>query len=89
MTAEVGELSGFVVEIRDAGVTDVVLLGMGGSSLAPEVLMTIFGNAPGFPALRVLDSTYPDAISTLLLKGCQKKQEIIGNTLFMMFGLGS
>ncbi len=65
MAAEVGELSGFAVEIRDAGVTDVVLLGMGGSSLAPEVLMTIFGNAPGFPALRVLDSTHPDAISIL------------------------
>ncbi|NIA20300.1 MAG: glucose-6-phosphate isomerase [Xanthomonadaceae bacterium] len=65
MAAEAGELSDFAAEIRAAGMTDVVLLGMGGSSLAPEVLMTIFGNAPGFPALRVLDSTHPDVISVL------------------------
>jgi glucose-6-phosphate isomerase len=65
MAAEVGELSGFAAEIRAAGMADVVLLGMGGSSLAPEVLMTIFGNAPGFPALRVLDSTHPDVLRVL------------------------
>jgi glucose-6-phosphate isomerase len=65
MAAEAGELSDFAVEIKAAGMTDVVLLGMGGSSLAPEVLMTIFGNAPGFPALRVLDSTHPDVIHAL------------------------
>ena len=65
MAAEAGKLSAFAAEIRAAGMTDVVLLGMGGSSLAPEVLMTIYGNAPGFPALRVLDSTHPDAVKDL------------------------
>ena len=65
MAAEVGKLSAFAAEIRAAGITEVVLLGMGGSSLAPEVLMTVFGNASGFPLLRVLDSTHPDAISAL------------------------
>ena len=65
MAAETAQLADFAAEIRDAGITDIVLLGMGGSSLAPEVLMTIFGNAPGFPVLRVLDSTHPDAIAAL------------------------
>ena len=41
------------------GVRDVVLLGMGGSSLAPEVFRQTFGSAGGFPALHVLDTTSP------------------------------
>jgi glucose-6-phosphate isomerase len=45
-----------------AGYTDVVLLGMGGSSLAPEVLRAIFGERTGYPRLHVLDSTDPAAI---------------------------
>ena len=40
----------------------VVLLGMGGSSLAPEVLANTFGPQPGFPELIVLDSTDPARI---------------------------
>jgi transaldolase/glucose-6-phosphate isomerase len=40
----------------------VVLLGMGGSSLAPEVFQRTFGAAPGHPKLVVLDSTHPDAV---------------------------
>lgn len=44
------------------GVTDVVLVGMGGSSLYPEVLATTFGSAPGHPQLHVLDSTDPAAV---------------------------
>jgi transaldolase / glucose-6-phosphate isomerase len=40
----------------------VVLCGMGGSSLAPEVLGRTFGAAPGYPALHVLDSTDPRAV---------------------------
>ena len=65
MAAKAVQLKEFADEIRSDGITDIVLLGMGGSSLAPEVLMTIFGNAPGFPVLRVLDSTHPDAIAVL------------------------
>ena len=46
-------------EVRDAGFRHVVLLGMGGSSLGPEVLRQTFGSAPGYPELIVLDSTVP------------------------------
>jgi glucose-6-phosphate isomerase len=48
--------------VRDAGVTDVVLLGMGGSSLAPEVIRRSFGDQDGRPRLHVLDSTDAGAI---------------------------
>jgi glucose-6-phosphate isomerase len=44
------------------GITDVVLTGMGGSSLYPEVLATTFGSAPDHPRLHVLDSTDPGAV---------------------------
>lgn len=47
--------------IRD-GVEHVVLLGMGGSSLAPEVFSRSFPREPGHPALIVLESTVPDAV---------------------------
>jgi transaldolase / glucose-6-phosphate isomerase len=58
MLAQVDELEAFAAELRDAGVTDVVLLGMGGSSLAPEVILRSFGEqSPGRPRLHVLDST--------------------------------
>ncbi|MGI9667780.1 MAG: glucose-6-phosphate isomerase [Acidimicrobiia bacterium] len=48
---------------RDEGVTKVVLLGMGGSSLAPETFAASFPRVDGYPTLTVLDSTHPDAIS--------------------------
>jgi glucose-6-phosphate isomerase len=48
--------------IRRGGITDVLLLGMGGSSLAPEVFSRVFGSAPGYPSLSVLDSTAPEAV---------------------------
>jgi transaldolase/glucose-6-phosphate isomerase len=47
------------------GLTHAVLLGMGGSSLAPEVLREITGIAPGALDLRVLDTTHPDAIAAV------------------------
>jgi len=46
-------------DVRDAGFRHVVLLGMGGSSLGPEVIRQTFGSAPGYPELIVLDSTVP------------------------------
>ena len=49
-------------ETRGGAITSVVLLGMGGSSLAPEVLYKTFGPQPGFPRLFVLDSTDPTYI---------------------------
>ncbi len=45
---------------------DAVLLGMGGSSLGPEVLARILGSAPGSPKLHVLDTTDPGQIGTVL-----------------------
>ena len=40
--------------VRSAGYSDALLLGMGGSSLGPEVLRMTFGKVPGFPELHVL-----------------------------------
>lgn len=51
----------FAEEAR-AGADRVVLLGMGGSSMAPEVFANTFGSAPGHPSLTVLDSTHPEAV---------------------------
>jgi len=52
----------FADEIKSEGISQVVLLGMGGSSLAPEVFADSFGSASGCPGLIVLDSTHPDAV---------------------------
>ena len=49
-------------EVRAAGLTDVLLLGMGGSSLCPEVLSRVLGSVDGGPRLQVLDSTDPAEI---------------------------
>lgn len=56
------ELSSFAKQIKDEGISHLVLLGMGGSSLAPDVFQKTFGNAPGYPELFVLDSTHPFAV---------------------------
>ena len=48
------------------GVRDVVLLGMGGSSLAALVMVEVMGPAPGAPTLHVLDTTSPLTVSALL-----------------------
>ena len=55
----------FAREVRTRGYQRVVLLGMGGSSLAPEVFQSTFGAAPGRPALTVLDTTDPGSIAGL------------------------
>jgi glucose-6-phosphate isomerase len=57
------EINSFVKEIRNEGFTDALLMGMGGSSLAPEVFRKIFGVEKGYLDLHVLDSTHPEAIS--------------------------
>lgn len=59
------DLEDFAAGLRRDDIRDVVVLGMGGSSLAPEVFATTFGSAPGFPELRVLDSTHPSAVISL------------------------
>jgi transaldolase / glucose-6-phosphate isomerase len=58
-------LQRFSNEIKQAGFTDILLLGMGGSSLCPEVLDKTFGQIKGYPRLRVLDSTDPAQIKAI------------------------
>lgn len=59
----VDELTAFAEEVRADGLTHVLLVGMGGSSLYPEVLARTFGPAEGHPQLVVLDSTDPAAVA--------------------------
>jgi len=59
------EYEQFAKEIKEAGFTDVLLLGMGGSSLAPEVFAITYGSKAGYPRLRILDSTDPQQIRHL------------------------
>jgi len=55
----------FAQEIRRDGFKDAVLLGMGGSSLGPEVMAATYGRKSGWPRLRILDSTVPAQIRAL------------------------
>ncbi len=65
MAGSVGDLRSFAGEIRRDGFASIVLLGMGGSSLGPEVIRQCIGSAPGFPDLVVLDSTVPARIAAV------------------------
>ena len=62
MPEHLPSLEAFVHQVRDAGYTRALLLGMGGSSLAPEVFSKTFGAKPGHLELSILDSTDPGAI---------------------------
>ena len=57
------DLIAFAESMRNAGFQHVMVCGMGGSSLCPEVFARTFGRQPGFPELLVLDSTDPDVIA--------------------------
>jgi transaldolase/glucose-6-phosphate isomerase len=59
------EVESFAQEVHQDGFKDVVLLGMGGSSLAPEVLRRSFGHRPDRPRIHVLDSTDAGAIGAV------------------------
>ncbi len=54
-------LQDFAADVKAAGFRHVLLLGMGGSSLGPEVFARTFGTKPGFPALHVLEFDRPGA----------------------------
>ena len=56
-------ISALLQDLQQEGYTQAVLLGMGGSSLAPEVFARTFGSGP--LALRILDSTHPGAVQSL------------------------
>ncbi|HSL97294.1 MAG TPA: hypothetical protein VK831_01860 [Candidatus Deferrimicrobiaceae bacterium] len=62
-TLQIAALEGFGDAIRETGFSTAVVMGMGGSSLAPLVLHEVFGTAPGYLELRVLDSTDPAAVA--------------------------
>jgi transaldolase / glucose-6-phosphate isomerase len=62
MKGRLEEFIAFSEEAKMAGIKNVLLLGMGGSSLAPELFQQTFGNRKGYPALAVLDSTHPVAV---------------------------
>jgi len=60
--AHIQQLKDIAAEVKAAGFTHSLLLGMGGSSLCPEVLKMTFGRILGFPEMHVLDSTDPAQI---------------------------
>jgi len=68
----------FSAEVKAAGYENVLLLGMGGSSLCPEVLRLSFGDNAGFPDLHVLDSTDPVQVAAT------EKKIDVGRTLFIV-----
>ncbi|MGH2486328.1 MAG: bifunctional transaldolase/phosoglucose isomerase, partial [Ktedonobacterales bacterium] len=65
-------------DVKATGFTHVVVLGMGGSSLAPEVLQATYGNAPGQPHLLVLDSTDPATLARI------ERMVDLAHTLFIV-----
>jgi transaldolase/glucose-6-phosphate isomerase len=69
--ANLGTLQQLAAEVKKAKLKHVLLLGMGGSSLCPEVLRMTFGKIAGFPELHVLDSTDPTQI-----KAVEKKLDL-------------
>ena len=71
--ANLDTLKRFSAEVKKAKFKHVLLLGMGGSSLCPEVLRMTFGKVAGFPELHVLDSTDPVQIKAIEQKLDLKK----------------
>jgi glucose-6-phosphate isomerase len=65
-TEQIPSLEGFGDSMVEAGFTTAIVAGMGGSSLAPDVLHRTFGSQDGYLDLRILDSTDPDAVAGAL-----------------------
>ncbi len=66
--ADLPALTAFQHDVQQAGFTDVLLLGMGGSSLGPEVFAETFGHRETWPTLHVLDSTDPQQVTAFEAK---------------------
>lgn len=77
-TAQHEQLQKIAKEVQTRGFEHVLLLGMGGSSLCPEVLRITFGRIPHFPTLHVLDSTDPAQVKAF------EHQIDIAKTLFIV-----
>ena len=78
MFEQLDAITAFAKTVKDKKVKHVVLLGMGGSSLAPEVFQKIFGNSSSYPELIVLDSTHPEYISAV------EKEIDLNHTIFII-----
>ncbi|HEY3398464.1 MAG TPA: glucose-6-phosphate isomerase [Armatimonadota bacterium] len=78
MLAQLDELADFAAQVRASGCREIVLLGMGGSSLAPELYALTFPSSPGAPTLTVLDTTDPAAIAAVA------KRLDLSRTLFVV-----
>lgn len=76
--AQKDRFAAVAAEIRAGGFTHALLLGMGGSSLCPEVLRLSFGHVEGYPDLHVLDSTDPAQVLAL------EKKIDLARTLFIV-----
>ncbi len=76
--AQQEQLQKFAKEVHTRGFEHILLLGMGGSSLCPEVLRMTFGHIPHFPVLHVLDSTDPAQVKAF------EHQIDITKTLFIV-----
>ncbi|AFL87898.1 glucose-6-phosphate isomerase [Terriglobus roseus DSM 18391] len=61
--ADLASFAALREDIRSTGFTHALLLGMGGSSLCPEVLSLTYGQQPGFPKLHIVDSTDPAQVA--------------------------
>ena len=72
------DITAFAESVQKEGFAHIALLGMGGSSLAPEVVQTVFGPKPGFPTLVVLDSTDPEQVAAI------EKSIDLNKTLFIV-----
>ena len=93
--AHLDRLRAVADDVRRGGFTDLLLLGMGGSSLCPDVLATTFGRVAGFPALHVLDSTDPaqiaavagrlDLTRTIVIVSSKSGSTLEPNILFQYF----
>ncbi len=78
MLAQVDDILKFVEEVRAAGFKHAVVLGMGGSSLCPDVCRATFGTASGCLELQVLDSTVPASVARV------EKSVDVARTLFLV-----
>ncbi len=76
--ADAAKLKQFAAEVKAAGFSDILLLGMGGSSLCPEVLSLTYPQTPGFPQLHILDSTDPAQIRSI------ERKVNLAKTLFIV-----
>src|SRR2546423_8899671 len=76
--SNIRRFANFAAEVKDANFSDVLVLGMGGSSLCPDVLSKSFRTSEGFPQLHVLDSTDPAQIKSF------EDRIDLANTLFIV-----